>query len=88
MADMHLREKMKKVTEAAKHGDQVPEISKKVGLILFLIFIGTGIAVLLALSVGFVMNDHPISAVITFLISALLAYSIYKMIKAEDIRHL
>ena len=38
MSDMHLREKMRKVTEAAKQGDHVPEPSKKAGFIIFLLF--------------------------------------------------
>ena len=40
MSDMHLKEKMRKVTEAAKQGAYVPERSKKAGLILFLLFLG------------------------------------------------
>jgi uncharacterized membrane protein len=86
MADMHLREKMKKVTEAAKQNDMVPENSKQIGLLLFLFIMIVVIIFLCALFVGFLVNNHPISAVITILIAILLAYSSFKMMKADDIR--
>ena len=58
MADMQLREKMKKVSEAAKQGDHVPERSKNAGLIVFLILIGCGIIVMLALAIGLMISKH------------------------------
>jgi hypothetical protein len=86
MADMHLREKMKKVTAAAKQNDVVPENSKRIGLLLFLFMMIVVIIFLSALFVGFLLNKRPISAGITILIAFLLAYSSYKMMKADDIR--
>ncbi len=88
MADMQLREKIQKIAAAAKQGDNIPERSKNIGLIIFLILFGCGILVLFALTIGLMMNGHFISAVVLFLIAALLTYSIIKMITAEDIKPL
>ncbi|WP_342513299.1 hypothetical protein MKY34_00480 [Sporosarcina sp. FSL K6-1522] len=86
MANMQLREKMKTITEAAKHGDRVPERSKNAGLIILLLLFGCGIIVLFALAIGLVINGHLISAGVTFLLAALLTFSVIKMIKADDIQ--
>ena len=88
MADMQLREKMKKVSEAAKHGDQVPERSKSIGLIVFLILIICGIVVMLSLTIGLFLNKHFISATATLVIAGLLVYSVFKIMKADDIEEL
>ena len=88
MADMQLREKMKKVSEAAKHGDRVPERSKNAGLVVFLIFFGCGIIVMTALAIGLILSKHIIAAAVFFSIATLLTYSVFKMMKAEDLRQL
>ena len=88
MADMQLRDKMKKISEAAKHGDRVPERSKNAGLVVFLILIGCGIIVMLALAIGLMISKHFIGAAVICSIAALLTYSIYKMMKADDIEQL
>jgi hypothetical protein len=88
MADMQLREKIKKIAAAAKHGNNIPERSKNVGLIIFLVLFGSGIIVLFALTIGLMMNGHFIIAVVLFLIAALLTYSIIKMVSADNIQPL
>ncbi|CAM3137871.1 hypothetical protein FITA111629_05835 [Filibacter tadaridae] len=88
MADMQLREKMRTLADAVKHGEHVPERSKSMGLIVFLILFGIGMFVLLAFGIGLVMNGHPLGAVVSFIIVALLTYSVFKMMKADDIRDL
>lgn len=88
MADMQLREKVKKIAAAAKQGDNIPERTKNIGLIIFLILFGCGILVLFALTIGLIINNHFISAVVIFLIAALLTYSIIKMMTADDIQPL
>jgi hypothetical protein len=88
MADMQLRQKMKKVSEAAKHGAKVPERSKNAGLVVFLFFIGCGIIVMLALAIGLIISKHIIGAAVFFSIAALLTYSVFKMMKADDIGEL
>jgi hypothetical protein len=88
MADMHLREKMKNVSEAAKNSDFVPERSKKAGVIVFILLIGCGIIVMLALAISLILNKHVIFAAVISIIAAFLSYSIYKIIKADDIGQL
>ncbi|MBO0588783.1 hypothetical protein [Sporosarcina sp. E16_8] len=88
MADMQLRDKMKKVSEAAKHGNRVPERSKNAGLIVFLIFILCVIIVMLALAIGLMISKHFLGAAVICSFAALLTYSVYKMMKADNIGQL
>lgn len=88
MADMQLREKIQKIVAAVNQGDSIPERSKNIGLVIFLILFGCGILVLLSLSIGLLMNSHFISAAVLFLIAVLLAYSVIKMMTADDIQPL
>ncbi|MHA6258927.1 hypothetical protein ACXYMX_03325 [Sporosarcina sp. CAU 1771] len=88
MSDMHMREKLRKVTQAAKHGADVPEQTKKWGLILFLSFFIIGILVLFALMIGFILNENPIAAAVTAFIAIFLAYCVYKIITTDDVQHL
>ncbi|MFJ7934247.1 hypothetical protein [Sporosarcina sp. NPDC096371] len=85
MADMQLRDKIKKIAAAAKQADNIPERSKNIGLIIFLLLFGCGILVLFALVIGLVLNGLYKTAVVTFLIATLLAYSVVKMMTAEDL---
>lgn len=88
MADMRIREKVKIVSEAAKHGESVPEQSKQLGVLVFLLFLASAILVLIALIIGLFMNGHTFSASIVFIIAALLTYSIRKILKADDLPEL
>ena len=88
MADIQLRDKIKKIAAAAKQGDNIPERSKNIGLIIFLILVGCGIIVLFALTMGLILNGNFIIAGVLFLIAALLTYSIIKMMTADDLQPL
>ncbi|NYF23430.1 hypothetical protein [Sporosarcina sp. JAI121] len=88
MVDMQLREKLKKVSEAAKHGDRLPERSKNAGLVVFLLLIGIGIIVLSALAIGLALAEHALSAAVIFSIAALLAFSVFKVMRADDVGQL
>lgn len=88
MSDMHMREKVRKVTEAAKQSDHVPEQTKKAGFMLFILFSTIGILLLFALTTGFIMNDNLIAAILTGLIALFLVYCVYKLLTTDDIPHL
>ena len=88
MADMQFRDKMKKVSEAAKHGNRMPERSKNAGLVIFLIVIGCGIIVMLALAIGLMISNHLIGATVICSFAALLTYSVFKMMRADNIEQL
>ena len=85
MADMHMREKLRKVTEAAKNSEQIPESSKKVGLSIFFIFTFIGIFAIFAFALALFIYGHPIAALISALIALLLLYMMNKIRSADDI---
>ena len=88
MSDMHLKEKMRKVTKAAEQGAYVSERTKKAGLILFLLFFALGVIVLFALTIGFFMNGNSVAAAVTSLLTIFLSYCVYKLLTTDDIPHL
>ena len=53
MSDMNMRNKLTKITEAAKNGEHITERSKSIGFKVFLAFIVLGIMALVGLSTGF-----------------------------------
>ena len=88
MTNLPLREKLKKLTDATKQQNAIPERSKSAGLIVFLILFGMTALILFALAVGLVLTGHTISALVTFIIGALLGYSVFKVLRADNIRQL
>ena len=58
MTNLPLREKMKKITDATKQQNAIPERSKNAGLIVFLILFGMRPLCLFALAVGLVLTGH------------------------------
>jgi CHASE2 domain-containing sensor protein len=88
MSDMNMRNKLIKVTEAAKNGEHITERSKSIGFTVFLAFIVLGIIALVGLSTALLFYGHWISAVIFFLTSAVFSYALFKLIAADDIRNL
>lgn len=85
MADMHMREKLRKVTEAAKNSEQIPERSKKIGLSIFFIFTFIGIFAIFAFTLALLIYGHPIAALVSVLIALLLLYVMNKIRSADDI---
>ena len=85
MPDMQLRHKLKKVMDIAEYGEQIPKRPKKIGFLIFSIFVGIGLMGLIALIVALAINGHYMAASITFIITGLLIYVAYKLITAKDI---
>lgn len=85
MADMHMREKLRKVTEAAKNSEQIPERSKKIGLSIFFTFTFIGIFAIFAFALALLIYGHPIAALVSVLIALLLLYVMNKIRSADDI---
>lgn len=85
MSDMHLRTKLRKVTEAAKHGEHVPERAKNIGFRIFLVFAVFGLIGLLSLIVSLVIHGHWIGAIITFIFASFFIYVNFKLVTARDI---
>ena len=88
MSDMHMKNKLAKITEAAKNGKHITERTKSFGFKVFLVFVALGIAVLIGFSAALLFYGHRIGAVIFFLLSAAFSYAMFKLITADDIRNL
>lgn len=88
MSDMNMRNKLTKITEAAKNGEHITERSKSIGFKVFLAMIVLGIIALVGLSLALLFYGHWISAVIFLLTSAVFSYALFKLITADDIRNL
>ena len=88
MSDMHMKNKLAKITEAAKNGKHITERTKSIGFKVFLVFVALGIMVIVGLSAALLFYGHWISSVIFFLISAVFSYALYKLMTADDIRNL
>lgn len=85
MSDMQMRNKLRKITEAVKNGEHIPERSKTIGLRIFFIFAAIGLLGLVALVVALIIHGQWISALITFIIVSLLVYVVYKLVTAKDL---
>ncbi|MBO1910083.1 hypothetical protein J4G37_35530, partial [Microvirga sp. 3-52] len=83
-----IRNKLTKVTEAAKNGEHITERSKSAGFTVFLAFIVLGIIALIGLSTALLFYGHWLSAGIFFLTSTVFSYVLFKLITADDIRNL
>ncbi|WP_438314828.1 hypothetical protein [Sporosarcina sp. FA9] len=88
MSDMHMHEKIRKVTEAAKEGKNVSERSKNIGFILFLLFVSIFTLVLIALIAGFIINKSFVAAAVAALITFYLMFFVYKLITTKNITSL
>ena len=88
MSDMHMKNKLAKITEAAKNGKHITEHAKSFGFKVFLVFVALGIAILVGFSAALLFYGHRIGAVIFFLISAAISYAMFKLITADAIRNL
>lgn len=85
MADMHMREKLRQITEAAKNSEQIPESSKKVGLSIFFIFTFIGVFAIFAFALALLIYGHAIAALVSVLIALSLLYVMNKIRSADDI---
>ena len=85
MSDMHMRDKLRKVTEAAKNSEQIPEQSKKIGLSIFFIFTFVGVFMIFVLALTLYIYGHLLAALITLLTALLLLYLTVKLRSADDI---
>lgn len=85
MSQMPMREKLKKIAEAAKDGGRINERPKKIGLLIFFIFTAIGIIAIFAFAIVLLIHGYKISALISSLFATFLLYIAYKLITADDI---
>lgn len=82
---MQMREKLRKITEAAKHHEQISEQSKTTGMRMFFVIAGIGLLLLVSFSLALLLYKHYIGAFITLVITAGIGYFLYKIQSADDI---
>lgn len=85
MANMQMRDKLRKITAAAKNGEDIPEHSKKIGMTFFYVLTGIGIASMIAFAAALLIYGYRIGAFISFIVALLISYMTYKILSAEDI---
>ena len=85
MSDLHMRDKLRKVTEAARNSEQIPERSKKIGLSIFFIFTFIGVFAIFAFALTLYFYGHLLASLTSLLTAILLLYLTVKLRTADDI---
>lgn len=85
MSNMQMREKLRKITHTASHSEQIPEQTKRVGMVIFFILAGSGILTTLIFSIALIVYGHYIGAFLTLVITGFTCYVLYKIQSADDI---
>lgn len=85
MSNMQMREKLRKITEAASDSDQVSEQSKNIGMIVFFILAGFGLLALVIFSFTLFIYGRYISALIASVATIFISYLLYKIQTADEI---
>lgn len=88
MSQLQLQDKLRKIAEVVKNGDQMNERPKKIGLLLFFICAFVGIVSLFLLALLLAVNRYVKTALFLMLIAMLFFYIIYKLITADDLSSL
>lgn len=85
MSNMQMREKLRKITQAVSHSEQIPEQTKRVGMAIFFIFFGLGLLAAFIFSVALFVYGHYLGALITLVMTSLIGYVWYKIQSADEI---
>ena len=82
MSNVPIREKVKRITEAAKDGDSFTESSKNAGMLVLYGLFTVAVLVLLALTIGFIQSGHYIASAVTLIAGGCLGFVLLKIIRA------
>lgn len=82
MSNVPIREKVKRISEAAKDGDSYTESSKNAGMIVLYGLFGTALFFLIALSIGLIQGGHYIGSAVILLVGGGLGFILLKIIRA------
>lgn len=85
MSNMQMREKVRKITEAANDSKQISEESKKAGMLMFFILSGLCLLALVCFSLALLIYQHYLSAFISIIVTACFSYLLYKIQSADEI---
>lgn len=79
MADLHYREKLKKIEQAALSSDEIPEQVKTFGMGCFHIGVILVIGFLIFLAISLFLNDIIIGSIITLVVACAFIYILIKL---------
>lgn len=82
MSNVPIREKVKRIAQAAKDGDSYSESSKSTGMIFFYGIFIIAIAFLMALTIGLAQGGHYIGSAIVLILGGGLGFILFKLARA------
>lgn len=85
MSNMQMREKLRKITEARGHSEQISEQAKQVGMTLFFLLAGIGLLALIIFSFVLFMNGRYLGASVTIALTVLIGFLLVKIYTADEI---
>lgn len=85
MTNMQMRNKLRKITAAAKNSEQIPAHTKNIGMRIFFVLASIGVLAIIAFAVTLFIYGHWAGALITLGIALAIAYFVYKIQSAEEI---
>lgn len=85
MSNMQMREKLRKITQAASDSEQIPEHTKQAGMTVFFLLSVLGLFAMLVFLFSLIVYGHYIGAMITFIITSCIGYLLYKVKTADEI---
>ncbi|WP_397536990.1 hypothetical protein [Rummeliibacillus pycnus] len=87
MANLQLKEKLKKVMETTESGKYVPDKAKSVGMCFFYLFFAITIVVLLFFVIGMFQQNHYVAASFLAIISIGCLLFLWKVIRADSLEN-
>lgn len=85
MSNMHMKEKIRELTNLAKKGDQFSDSSKTIGMRIFAVLCHFVLIGLFLLALSLFYYHHIIAGVITTIIACLASFFWYKIWLADDL---
>ncbi|MDW0108581.1 hypothetical protein [Sporosarcina aquimarina] len=82
MSNVPIREKVKRITAAAKDGESYSESTKSAGMLFFYGIFGIAILFLIALTIGLLQSEHYIGSVCCLLGGSGLGFILLKISRA------
>ncbi|MBD7908662.1 hypothetical protein [Sporosarcina gallistercoris] len=82
MSNVPIREKVKRIAEAAKDGESYSESSKSAGMLFFYSIFGIAMLFLIALTIGLAQGGHYIGSAICLVAGGGLGFILLKLARA------
>ena len=82
LSNIPIREKVQRITEAAKDGESYSESTKNAGMLFLYVIFGVAVLLFLVLAIGLVQGGHYIGSAVSLLIGGGVGYILFKLIRA------